>query len=113
MRNVYVKCSAQCLKHQMFPFIIPCVIRGFPGGSAVKNPPASPGDTGDRGLIPGSGRSVGGRKWKPAPVSCLGKLMDRRAWQATVHKVARSWTRLRMLAHTHEINNWFLEGKHF
>ena len=60
MRNVYVKCSARCLKHQMFPFIIPCVIRGFPGGSAVKNPPASPGDTGDRGLIPGSGRSSGG-----------------------------------------------------
>jgi len=32
---------------------------GFPGGSAVKNPLASAGDTGDVGLIPGLGRSLG------------------------------------------------------
>ena len=31
----------------------------FPGSSAVKNPPANPGDVGDGGLIPGSGRSPG------------------------------------------------------
>ena len=33
-----------------------CFLMGFPGGSAVKNPPAN---TGDMGLIPGSGRSSG------------------------------------------------------
>ena len=33
--------------------------QGIPGGSVVKNPPASAGDTGDLGLIPGSGRSSG------------------------------------------------------
>ena len=32
--------------------------KGFPGGAAVKNPPANAGDTGDVGLIPGSGRSL-------------------------------------------------------
>ena len=31
---------------------------GFPGGLVVKNPPANVGDTGDVGLIPGSGRSL-------------------------------------------------------
>ena len=31
----------------------------FPGSSEVKNPPANPGDVGDGGLIPGSGRSPG------------------------------------------------------
>ena len=33
---------------------------GFPGGSAVRSPPASAGDTGDAGSFPGSGRSPGG-----------------------------------------------------
>ena len=32
---------------------------GFPGGSVVKNPPASAGNTGDMSSIPGSGRSPG------------------------------------------------------
>ena len=31
---------------------------GFPGGLVEKNPPANVGDTGDVGLIPGSGRSL-------------------------------------------------------
>ena len=33
---------------------------GFPGGAVVKNLDANAGDTGDAGLIPGSGRSPGG-----------------------------------------------------
>ena len=37
-----------------------CVYMGFPGGSVVKNPPASTGNAGDSGSIPGSGRSPGG-----------------------------------------------------
>ena len=36
------------------------MLGGFPGGSVVKNPPASARDAGDVGLIPGSGRSRGG-----------------------------------------------------
>ena len=36
--------------------------RGFPGGTVVRNPPASAGHAKDVGLIPGSGRSLGGGK---------------------------------------------------
>ena len=44
--------------------------RGFPGGSAVKNPPAKAGDAGDAGLIPGSGRSPVGGHGNPPQYSC-------------------------------------------
>ena len=37
----------------------------------VKNLPANAGDTGDAGLIPGSGRSPGGGHGNPLQYSCL------------------------------------------
>ena len=50
---------------------------GFPGGSVVKNPPANAGDAGS---IPGSGRSLGGRKkWQPTPVFLPGKAHGQRS----------------------------------
>ena len=56
-----------------FAFIV-----GFPGGSVVKNLPANSRDARDVGSIPGLGRYPGGGGgWQPAPVSCLGKPMDR------------------------------------
>ena len=61
---------------------------GFPGGSAIKNPPAYAGATGDTGSVPGLGRSPGGGNGNPLQYSCLGNPMDRGAWQATVHGVA-------------------------
>ena len=57
----------------------------------VKNSPANAGDTGDVGWIPGSGRSPGEGNGNPLQYSCLANLMDRGAWQATVHEVAKSW----------------------
>ena len=63
---------------------------GFPGGSIVKNPLANAGDSGDMGLIPGSGRSPGGGNGNPYPYSCLENLMDREAKWATVHGVTKS-----------------------
>ena len=42
-------------------------------------------ETGNMGLIPGSGRSPGGVHGNPLQYSCLEKLMDRGAWQAIVH----------------------------
>ena len=54
----------------------------------VKNPPANVGNTGDTGLIPGSGRSPGGGNDNSHLYSCLGNPMDRRAWLSTVHGVA-------------------------
>ena len=55
----------------------------------VKNPPVSGGDTGNIGSIPGSGRSPGEGNGNPLQYSCLGNPMDRGAWQATVHGVAK------------------------
>ena len=64
----------------------------------VKNPPTNAGDT---GLIPGSGRSPGGGNDNPLQYSCLERSMDRGAWQATIHGVAKSQTQLSHWTHTH------------
>ena len=58
----------------------------------VQNLPASAGDISDIGSIPGSGRSLGGRHGNPLEYSCLENSMDRGAWWATVHRVAKSQT---------------------
>ena len=49
---------------------------------------------GDLGLIPGSGRSPGEGNGNPLQYSCLENPMDTGAWQATVHGVEESRTRL-------------------
>ena len=69
----------------------PWRIKGFPAGSEVK---ASACNTGDPGLIPGLGRSPGEGNGNPHQDSCLENFMDREAWWATVHGVAKSQTRL-------------------
>ena len=53
----------------------------------VKNPPASAGDVTGGGLIPGSGRSPGGRNGNPLQYSCFENPMDRGAWRTTIHWV--------------------------
>ena len=60
--------------------------QGFPGGSAVKNPPANAGDVGS---IPGSGGSPGEGNGDPLQYSCLGNLMGRGDWWAIVHEVTK------------------------
>ena len=59
---------------------------GFPGGSAVENSPANAEHVGS---IPGSGRSPGEGNGNPLQYSCLANPMDRGAWGATVHGVAK------------------------
>ena len=49
-------------------------------------------NAGDVGLIPGSGIFPGGRDGNSLQYSCLGNSMDRGAWKATVHGVAKSQT---------------------
>ena len=51
----------------------------------VENPPASAGDAGDLGLIPGLGRSPGGGNGSPLQYSCLENPMERGGWQNAVH----------------------------
>ena len=64
---------------------------GFPGGSEGK---ASACNAGDLDSIPGSGRSPGEGNGNPLQYSCLENSMDRGAWWATVHGVAKSRTGL-------------------
>ena len=64
---------------------------GSPGGSDGK---ASARNAGDPGSIPGLGRSPGEGNGNPLQYSCLENFMDGGAWWATVHRVAKSQTRL-------------------
>ena len=63
--------------------------KGFPDGSVVNNLPANAGDT---GLTPDQGRSPGEGNGNLLQYSCLGNSMNRGAWRATVHGVAKSGT---------------------
>ena len=70
---------------------------GFPDGSDGKESACSAGDP---SLIPGLGRSPGEGNGNPLQYSCLENPMDRGAWRATVHRVAKSRTRLRNFTFT-------------
>ena len=72
-----------------------CLMKYHGDLRVVKNPPANAGDLRDVGSIPGSGRSPGEGHRNPLQYSCLGNPMDRGAWQATVHRVAKSHLELR------------------
>ena len=74
---------------------ITMVCSGFPGDSVGKESTCNAGDTEDVGSIPGSGRSPGGGHGNPLQYSYLENSMDRGAWRATVHRVAKSWTQLK------------------
>ena len=58
----------------------------------VKNPSANAGAARNTGLIPGLGRSPGVENDNPLQYSYLENSMDRGAWVATVHGIAKSWT---------------------
>ena len=60
----------------------------FPGGSDSR---VSAYNAGDLGSIPGLGRSPGGGLGNPLQYSCLENPIDRGPWQATVHRITKSW----------------------
>ena len=66
----------------------------IPGGSVDKEFCFSAGDTGDAGLIPGSGRSFGEGNGSPLQYSCLKNPTYRGAWRSAVYGVAKSQTQL-------------------
>ena len=80
------------------PAAITCVCKDSKAGRAsqvaqlAKSLPAKAGDTVS---IPGSGRSPGYGNGSLLQYSCLENSMDRGAWWAAVHRVAKSWTRLK------------------
>ena len=61
----------------------------------VKNTPVNSGDIRGAGSVPGLGRCPGEGNGNPLQDSCLENPMDRGAWWATVHRVAKSRTRLK------------------
>ena len=73
---------------------------GFPGGTVVKSLPANAGSTAS---IPGPGRSSRGGHGNPLQCSCLEDSVDKGAWWATVHGVAKSQTWFSDWAHTSEV----------
>ena len=81
-------CVFRSLLHQMRPKsqVVP----------VVKNLPANAGDFRHVSSIPGWGRSPGKGNGNPAQYSRLENPMDRGAWRATVHGVAKNRTRLSM-----------------
>ena len=56
------------------------------------------GDAGRLSSIPRLGRSPGGGNGNPLQYSYLENPMDRVAWWAIVHRVTKSWTRLKQLS---------------
>ena len=79
----------------LFQILLICIVtmynNGLPKWCSGKESTCQAGDT---GLIPESGRSSGEGNGKPLQYSCLENPMDGGAWQATVHGVAKSQTRL-------------------
>ena len=63
------------------------IVRASQVALVVKNPPANAGDAGS---VPGSGRFPGGGNGNPLQYTCSQNPMDEGAWQATVHKAAKS-----------------------
>ena len=86
---------------------------GFPSGSIGKEPAlhANEGDTRDAGSFPGLGRSPERGHSNPLHYSCLENPMDRRAWQATVHRVTKSQLRLKQLSMQSSPHRCSLEAK--
>ena len=62
-------------------------LRGLPRWLSSEESTYNAGNTGDMGLVPGSGRSPGGRHDNPLQYSCLENPTDRGTWRASVHRV--------------------------
>ena len=87
--------------------VIPPSLWASPEGQQLlKNPPANAGVARDTGSIPGLGRSPGVENGTPLQYSCLENPMNRGAWWATVHGVAKSQTTTK---HTC-LHTWSLQG---
>ena len=72
-----------------------CALQASQLALVVKILPANTGDIRDMDSLPGLGRSPGGGHSNPLQYFCLENPMDRGAWQAMVHRAAKSWTQLK------------------
>ena len=77
-----------CVSEKEFIGCLPCTDQ--PSGDSDSKESAC--NAGDPGSSPGLGRSLGGGHSNVVQYSCLQNSMDRGAWQAAVHGIAKSWT---------------------
>ena len=75
-----IKQIVGCLLSKQIHICVGACMYGLPGGTVVKNPPASAGAAGDVGLIPESGKSPGEGNSNSLQYFCLENPMDRGAW---------------------------------
>ena len=87
---VFFVCVFLLLFHQQRASVQ--IIRGFSGGSVVKNLTANTGDARDASWTSGLGGSPGRGNGNPLHYSCLENPMDRGVWWTTVQRVPKSWT---------------------
>ena len=101
-----LRCYLSIQLTSFYPLLCVCLVlingtSSFSGSSYGKE---SGCNAGDPGLIPGSGSSPAEGNGNPLQDSSLENPMDRRAWPATVHRVAKSRTRVKGLS-THDCTN--------
>ena len=83
----------------------------FPGGASGKEPAFQRRRHKRHGFDPWVEKIPGGGNGFLLQYSCLGNLMVRRDWQATVHGIAKSWTRLKPLSRDTQSTHWRLGDK--
>ena len=88
MRSLHIIKWMHIKRYTYWTYICTCGCMGFPGHASCKNPPANAEGIRDTGSVPGWGRSPGGGLGNSLQYSCLENPRDRRAWGATVHRVA-------------------------
>ena len=82
------------MDHSAYAGVYPIVLSDFSGSPGGSDGRESACSVGNLDTIPGLGRSPGEGNGNPLQYSCLENPMDGGAWQATVHGVTKSWTRL-------------------
>ena len=90
--QTYALASKIKLTFFMMAFLVVHIVKNLPAKKKKKKESAC--NAGDLGLIPGLGRFPGEGDGYPLQYSCLENPMDREAWWATVHGVAKSWAQL-------------------
>ena len=75
---------------------------GLPPQLSSKESACNAREKTDMGWIPGLGRSPGGGHGNPHQYFFLENPIYREAWQTTVHRVTKGWTRLKRLSRAHE-----------
>ena len=98
--GLFARCCALTTVRNKYYIATQYTYVGFPGGSVVKNPPASAGNRGDASSIPGPGRSPGGGNGNPLQYSGVENPMSLAGYSPWDHKESDMTWRLNT-EHTH------------